>query len=103
MRRITIAEAREQGYTVDTTVYPHFAYKGSRFMPNARVLCFTSDEAELIAALQRMQRMHSLMMAKTNHGASFYDAKCLQEMNEAPIQAARVLTELGLEQNKEQA
>ncbi|TXE56509.1 hypothetical protein FOT57_12000 [Serratia ureilytica] len=34
-------------------------------------------------ALCRMLKMHELMMAKTNHAASFYDAECLQEMFEA--------------------
>ena len=56
--------------------------------------CGCPAEAEiekLRAALTRMDRMHGLMMAKVNHGASFYDAECLQEMNEAPIQAARAL------------
>ena len=45
----------------------------------------------LRAALMRMDRMHGMMMAKVNHGASFYDAECLQEMNAAPLQAARAL------------
>ena len=42
-------------------------------------------------ALRRMLKMHALMMAKTNHAASFYDAECLHEMAEAPIEAASVL------------
>ena len=46
---------------------------------------------QLRDALARMVRMHGLMMAKVNHGASFYDAECLHEMNAAPIQAARAL------------
>lgn len=45
----------------------------------------------LRSALQRMDDMHEKMMAKVNHGASFYDADCLREMNKAPIQAARAL------------
>lgn len=46
---------------------------------------------ELFDALTRMCRMHDLMMKKVNHGASFYDAECLAEMNEAPTQARAVL------------
>ena len=42
-------------------------------------------------ALRRMLKMHELMMAKANHAASFYDAECLQEMAEAPLEAAAVL------------
>lgn len=42
-------------------------------------------------ALRRMLKMHALMMAKTNHAASFYDAECLHEMAEAPYEAAAVL------------
>jgi hypothetical protein len=42
-------------------------------------------------ALRRMLKMHELMMAKANHAASFYDAECLQEMAEAPYEAAAVL------------
>ena len=42
-------------------------------------------------ALRRMLKMHALMMAKANHAASFYDAECLQEMAEAPPEAAAAL------------
>lgn len=48
-------------------------------------------ENELYQALERLQRMHQLMMRKVNHGASFYDADTLSEMNEAPVQAERAL------------
>jgi hypothetical protein len=47
---------------------------------------------DLLAALRRMDRMHALMMEKCNHGASWYDAECLREMNEAPLDAARAIT-----------
>jgi hypothetical protein len=42
-------------------------------------------------ALCRMLKMHELMMAKANLAGSFYDAECLQEMAEAPLEAAAVL------------
>ena len=44
---------------------------------------------ELVSSLVRMNAMHDLMMKKVNHGASFYDAACIREMNEAPIQATK--------------
>lgn len=44
--------------------------------------------ASLHDALERMCEMHSMMMAKVDHGASTYDADTLREMNEAPAQAA---------------
>jgi hypothetical protein len=34
-----------------------------------------------------MTKMHELMMSKANHKESFYDAKCLYEMNGAPLDA----------------
>lgn len=51
----------------------------------------TPLEKKLFDALARMDRMHEAMMEKVNHKASWYDADCLREMNEAPIQAARAL------------
>ncbi|EIX3165047.1 hypothetical protein MKB28_005182 [Salmonella enterica] len=45
-------------------------------------------------ALARMLTMHEIVMNKTNIKASFYDAECVQEMNEAPIQARRVLLDI---------
>ena len=52
---------------------------------------FAAENEQLRSALTRMDRMHAMMMAKANHGASFYDAECIHEMNAAPIQAARAL------------
>ncbi|EAZ1829202.1 hypothetical protein NN755_001592 [Salmonella enterica] len=46
----------------------------------------------LCLALERMLKMHELVMNKTNVGASFYDAECIREMNLAPIQAWQALT-----------
>ncbi|EAT4153025.1 hypothetical protein EUY23_02815 [Salmonella enterica] len=45
-------------------------------------------------ALARMLTMHEMVMNKTNIKASFYDADCIREMNEAPIQARRVLLDI---------
>lgn len=53
----------------------------------------TQQNAELLVALERMTKMHDLMMKKVNHGASFYDNECLREMNEAPIQAAKAIAD----------
>lgn len=55
---------------------------------------FISNEEKLKVALQRMVNMHDLMMKKVNHGASFYDAECLGEMHEAPLQAKQLLSDL---------
>lgn len=60
---------------------------GLRRMVSAREV----EVADLAEALHRMTEMHSLMMSKVNHGSSFYDAKCIKEMNEAPIQASNAL------------
>ena len=51
----------------------------------------TALEKTLLEALERMNKMHGMMMKKVNHGASFYDAECLHEMNAAPIQAAKAI------------
>lgn len=51
MKRITIEQARKEGYTVDTHCYPYFAYKGARFSiePSGDVRqCYTELEAELL-------------------------------------------------------
>ncbi|ELY5676415.1 hypothetical protein SNM20_002722 [Salmonella enterica] len=45
-------------------------------------------------ALARMLTMHEMVMNKTNIKASFYDADCIREMNEAPVQARRVLLDI---------
>ncbi len=57
----------------------------------ARINVLNRDLETARNALRRMLRMHELMMAKNNHAASFYDAECLQEMAEAPYEAAAVL------------
>jgi len=46
-----------------------------------------STAPDLLKALERMNKMHNMMMEKINHGASFYDADTLREMNKAPIEA----------------
>lgn len=51
----------------------------------------------LRTSLHRMILMHEMMMAKVNHGASAYDADCIREMNEAPIQAKRAIEASRLE------
>ncbi|EAO8388449.1 hypothetical protein ES892_15965 [Salmonella enterica] len=45
-------------------------------------------------AMARMLTMHEMVMNKTNIKASFYDADCIREMNEAPVQARRVLLDI---------
>lgn len=48
MKRLTIEEAEAQGYYVDTNIYPHFGYTGSRFRPAKQVEVYTELEAKLI-------------------------------------------------------
>lgn len=52
---------------------------------NARLMAAAPG---LLDALKRMEHMHQLMMEKIDHGKSWYDAECMREMNEAPLQAA---------------
>lgn len=40
--------ATQQGYTIDTSCYPWFAYKGPRFAPTDRRDCYTDLESELL-------------------------------------------------------
>ena len=47
---------------------------------------------QLFNALENMDKMHKMMMAKANHRASFYDAECLDAMNNTPILAAQAMT-----------
>ena len=56
MPRLTIREAKEQGYTVDTTCYPHLGYKGPRFAPTEAVKVLTVREADLLAACETVLR-----------------------------------------------
>ena len=54
MLRLTIQEAKAQGYTVDTTCYPHLGYKGPRFAPIQSVRVLTELEADLLAACEAL-------------------------------------------------
>jgi hypothetical protein len=47
--------------------------------------------AGLVAALERMCDLHTSAMAKTNIGASYFDAETLAKMNEAPLAARAAL------------
>lgn len=44
---------RAQGFDVDTSCYPWFAYKGERFRPTESHECFTALESDLIRQLNR--------------------------------------------------
>ncbi|MBN5215762.1 hypothetical protein [Serratia ureilytica] len=79
-RDVSLEEQRANG---------QLAAAAPRLLANVSVL---RDSLETAGnALRRMLKMHELMMAKANHAASFYDAECLQEMAEAPFEAAAVL------------
>lgn len=60
-------EARERGFTIDTTCYPWLGYKGPRFRPTETVDCYTDDEAALLVAIDaiwRKQRFGSEFLGK---------------------------------------
>lgn len=52
------SEARERGFTIDTTCYPWLAYKGQRFAPTETAHCYTDDEAALLVAIDAIWRKH---------------------------------------------
>jgi hypothetical protein len=64
--RLTPDEARDQGFTIDTTTYPWTAYKGPRFSPTDWRDCFTEHEAALRAALATLFYRHPDQPALTN-------------------------------------
>ena len=52
MIRLTIEEAKAQGFTVDSHCYPHIGYMGPRFDPTKTVGVLTECEAHLIALVR---------------------------------------------------
>jgi hypothetical protein len=92
MKRITQEQAVREGYTIDTSTMT--AFKGPMHDPKEIAHLYTDTESDLIASLNRVLAMHDAMFKKTNVGASFYDAETLREMNEAPLEARRLLKEL---------
>ena len=48
--KLTITEAKAQGFTVDNHAYPPLAYKGPRSKPTHTKQCFTDLETELYEA-----------------------------------------------------
>lgn len=58
------------------------------------VLSLVQQIESLEDVLRDMLAMHTKVMDKTNHGASFYDADCLAAMNTVPQQAQAVLDEM---------
>lgn len=55
--KMTIEEAKLEGFTVDTTTYPHFAYKGARFNPDVAGLCYTALEGELLRTIRATRNL----------------------------------------------
>lgn len=53
---LTKAQAEAEGFTVDTTCYPWFAYKGSRFAPQASRTVLTDLEAELLSLMKLLDQ-----------------------------------------------
>lgn len=78
---ITPQAAEAQGYTIDRTCYPWFAYKGLRFHPSVFAYCFTDLEVERYsgafkerADVLAFQQKFSVPMAKE---PSFLDKAAL--------------------------
>ncbi len=46
--KMHVDEAKAQGFTIDNTCYPWYAYKGPRFAPTEWKLCFTDLETDLL-------------------------------------------------------
>lgn len=53
MTRISVNEARHDGYLVDMSYYPPMAYKGDRLGNHEMRSCLTDIEAELVEACQK--------------------------------------------------
>jgi hypothetical protein len=62
MSRITIKQAKEDGFIVDTCCYPYVAYKGPRFQPTEHRDCYTELEESLLN--QRDELVAALKSAK---------------------------------------
>jgi len=59
MAKLTIAQAKAQGYQIDTTCYPHIGYIGNRFEPDTQLVMpqvetFTEVESDLLEACELM-------------------------------------------------
>lgn len=50
----TPAQARMEGFTVDSTCYPWFGYKGPRFSPTEHCHVLTDLEAELLDSTETL-------------------------------------------------
>jgi hypothetical protein len=56
MKRMHIAEAEAQGYTIDNSAAGRpWAYKGPRFNPTSACECYTELETELMALIPVVQ------------------------------------------------
>ena len=49
------------------------------------------SDMRTLDALENMLKLHDTMMNKVNHAASFYDADCLRQMNDTPLEAVLAL------------
>jgi len=58
-----------------------------------RLKMLEGERVPLRASLLRMVKLHGLMMKQVNHNEAAYDANCIKEMNEAPPEATKILTQ----------
>src|SRR5690348_13069023 len=59
---LTIKEAKEQGYIVDTNCYPHLAYKGERFNPSEKQHVMTEIESYWREYALKMETQRDLVI-----------------------------------------
>ena len=74
--KLTIEEAKKQGFTIDDFCYPHVGYKGSRFAPDEKVDVLTETETHLLEACHEIVLKHA-------HWNS-----CYKDISERPCEEA---------------
>ena len=84
MAKLTITQAKAQGYTVDTTCYPHVGYVGNRFEPDTQLVMpqvetFTEVESDLLEACEFVVRQFKGIQKWPNQGMR----TAIEQMREA--------------------
>lgn len=78
---MTIKEAKENGFMVDTTCYPHYGYKGPRFCPTDKIDVLTEKEALLLKVVELARDFSVKILQK--QGLSYDAAELLDETRAA--------------------
>ena len=66
-------DATEQGFRVDTTCYPNFAYKGDRFSPREGKRIFTNIETRALRLLRRIIVRENRLRKEVNYARRILD------------------------------